>query len=66
MYEIAIWDETIVNSGDDLMFALNIPQEAIVIPETMDAVRAAMEMQTDRLEAVTKTNEYLGIGKWMS
>lgn len=64
MYEIAIWDETIVNSGDDLMFALNIPQEAIVIPETMDAVRAAMEMQTDRLEAVGKTNEYLGIGKW--
>ena len=66
MYEIAIWDETIVNSGDDLMFALNIPQEAIVIPETMDAVRAAMEMQTDRLEAVAKTNEYLGIGKWMA
>ncbi len=66
MYEIAIWDETIVNSGDDVMFALNIPQEAIVIPETMDAVRAAMEMQTDRLEAVAKTNEYLGIGKWMA
>jgi glyceraldehyde-3-phosphate dehydrogenase (NAD(P)) len=65
MYEIAIWDETIVNSGDDLMFALNIPQEAVVIPETMDAVRAAMKMQTDRLKAVGKTNEYLGIGKWM-
>jgi glyceraldehyde-3-phosphate dehydrogenase (NAD(P)) len=66
MYEIALWDETIVNSGDDLMFAINIPQEAVVIPETMDAVRAAMEMQTDRLEAVGKTNEYLNIGKWKS
>jgi glyceraldehyde-3-phosphate dehydrogenase (NAD(P)) len=65
MYEVALWDETIVNSGDDIMFAINIPQEAVVIPETMDAVRAAMEMQTDRLEAVGKTNEYLGIGKWM-
>lgn len=64
MYEIALWDETIVNSGDDIMFAINIPQEAVVIPETMDGVRAAMEMQTDRLEAVAKTNEYLGIGKW--
>jgi len=64
MYEIALWDETIVNSGDDLMFAINIPQEAVVIPETMDAVRATLEMQTDRLEAVGKTNGYLGIGKW--
>jgi glyceraldehyde-3-phosphate dehydrogenase (NAD(P)) len=64
MYEVALWDETIVNSGDDIMFAINIPQEAVVIPETMDAVRAAMEMQTDRLEAVGKTNEYLDIGKW--
>lgn len=66
MYEVALWDETIVNSGDDLMFAINIPQEAVVIPETMDGIRAAMEMQTDRLEAVGKTNEYLGIGKWMA
>ncbi len=64
MYEVALWDETIVNSGADIMFAINIPQEAIVIPETMDGIRAAMEMQTDRLEAVSKTNEYLGIGKW--
>lgn len=64
MYEIAIWEETIVNSGDDIMFAVNIPQEAVVIPETMDAIRAAMEMQTDRLEAVGLTNEYLGLGKW--
>ena len=66
MYEIALWDETLVNSGNDLMFAINIPQEAVVIPETMDGVRAAMEMQTDRLEAVGKTNEYLEMGKWMA
>lgn len=65
MYEIAIFEETIVKSGRDIMFAINIPQEAVVIPESMDAVRAAMELQTDRLEAVGKTNEYLGMGKWM-
>jgi len=64
MYEIAVWEESIVNSGDDIMFAINIPQEAVVIPESMDAIRAAMEMQTDRLEAVGMTNKYLGMGKW--
>ncbi len=64
MYEIALWDETIVLSGDDLMFAINIPQEAVVIPETIDAIRASMEMQTDGSIAVGKTNEFLGMGKW--
>ncbi|MCY6371386.1 type II glyceraldehyde-3-phosphate dehydrogenase [Clostridium ganghwense] len=65
MYEIAIWEDTIVKSGKDIMFAINIPQEAVVIPENMDAIRAAMGMQTDRLEAVALTNKYLGMGKWM-
>jgi len=48
-------------SGDDILFAINIPQEAVTIPETIDAIRAAMEMQTDRLEAVGMTNQYLGM-----
>lgn len=64
MYEIAIWEESIVNSGDDLMFAINIPQESVVIPESMDAIRAAMNMQDNQLEAVSLTNKYLGMGKW--
>jgi len=61
MYEIAVWEETIVSSGDDMMFAINIPQEAVVIPETMDGIRASLEMQKDRLEAVGITNQYLGM-----
>ena len=65
MYEIAVFEETIVHSGKDIMFAINIPQESITIPETIDGIRAAMEMQTDRLEAVGKTNDYLGMAKWL-
>jgi len=56
MYEIAVWEETIVPSGNDIMFAINIPQEAVVIPETMDGIRASLEMQKDRIEAVGLTN----------
>lgn len=65
MYEIGLWDESIVESGNDIMYAINIPQEAVTIPETIDAIRAAMEMQTEQLSAVTETNNYLGLGKWM-
>jgi glyceraldehyde-3-phosphate dehydrogenase (NAD(P)) len=61
MYEIAVWEECVGPSGDDILFAINIPQEAVTIPETIDGIRAAMCMQTDRLEAVGLTNDYLGM-----
>jgi len=61
MYEIAVFEETIGLCGEDLVFAINIPQEAVTIPESIDGVRACMEMQTDRLEAVSLTNRYLGL-----
>ena len=61
MYEIAVFEESIVNSEDDIMFAINIPQEAVVIPENIDAIRAAMNMQDNREEGTAKTNEYLGM-----
>jgi len=65
MYEIALWEESVIESGDDIMYAINIPQESVTIPETMDGIRAAMEMQTERLQAVAETNKYLGLGKWL-
>jgi glyceraldehyde-3-phosphate dehydrogenase (NAD(P)) len=61
MYEIAVWEESITFSGDDIMFAINIPQESVTIPETLDGIRACMKLQTDRLEAVGTTNKYLGM-----
>ncbi|KAK2144020.1 hypothetical protein LSH36_793g01253 [Paralvinella palmiformis] len=64
MYEIAAWEESVVLSGKDIMFAINIPQEAVVTPENIDAIRAACSMQQSRLDGVARTNEYLGIGAW--
>lgn len=61
MYEIGLFEETVGHSGDDLMFAINIPQESVTIPETIDAIRAAMPMQEDQAEAVGLTNQYLGM-----
>jgi len=62
MYEIGLWDESIVKSGDELMFAINIPQESVVIPESIDAIRASLQMQRTQEEGTAKTNQYLGIG----
>ena len=64
MYEIAIWEDSIVETGNDIMFAINIPQESVTIPETMDGIRACMKMQLTREEGTSKTNEYLKIGRF--
>lgn len=64
MYEIGLWEDSIVESGNDIMYAIHIPQESVTIPETMDAIRAACAMQTTRDEGTAKTNEYLNIGKF--
>lgn len=41
MYEIGLWADSIVESGNDIMYAIHIPQESVTIPETMDGIRAA-------------------------
>ncbi|HQC54424.1 MAG TPA: type II glyceraldehyde-3-phosphate dehydrogenase [Clostridia bacterium] len=64
MYEIAIWEDSIVETGDSIMFAINIPQEAVVIPETMDGIRAVMQTEKTSKEATDKTNKYLNMPSW--
>ena len=64
MYEIAIWEDSVVESGNDIMFAINIPQESVTIPETMDAIRAALKMQLTCEEGTAETNKYLKIGRF--
>jgi glyceraldehyde-3-phosphate dehydrogenase (NAD(P)) len=59
MYEVGLFKEMVARSGKDLFFTINIPQEAVVIPETMDGIRAALSMQTDGSQAVALTNRYL-------
>ena len=62
MYEIGLWEDSIVESGNDIMFAIHIPQESVTIPETIDAIRAAMNLQATRETGTQETNKYLGIG----
>lgn len=64
MYEIGLWEDSIVEYGEQIMFAIYIPQEAVTIPETLDGVRAVMGLQSTMEDATKKTNDALGMGKW--
>lgn len=61
MYEIAVFKETVALSGDNLFFTINIPQEAVVTPETIDGIRASLSLQNNWKEAVSLTNRHLGL-----
>ncbi len=66
LYEIGLWADSIVESGNDIMYGIHIPQESVTIPETMDGIRAACKMQLTREEGTAMTNKYLKIGQFKS
>lgn len=61
MYEVPVWEETVYTRGNTAWWIQMIPQEAIVIPENVDAIRAATKMQEDSQEAMNRTNKYLDL-----
>jgi len=63
MYEVPVWDETIYIDHDGTrIYSINmIPQEAIVIPENIDALRCILGTEDTGDEAMAHTNRCLGI-----
>ena len=61
MYEVALWEDMLKVQGDELFYAYVVDNQAIVIPETIDAIRALTGIETDGTKSIAKTNESLGI-----
>lgn len=61
MYEVALWEDMLKVVGDELFYAYVVDNQAIVIPETIDAIRALTGIETDAAKSISKTNENLGI-----
>jgi glyceraldehyde-3-phosphate dehydrogenase (NAD(P)) len=49
--------------GDELFYCYVVDNQAIVIPETIDAIRALLGIETDGEKSIAKTNKSLGIEK---
>jgi glyceraldehyde-3-phosphate dehydrogenase (NAD(P)) len=61
LYEVALWEDMLTVQGDEAFYAYVVDNQAIVIPETIDAIRALTELETDGTASIRKTNEALGI-----
>jgi glyceraldehyde-3-phosphate dehydrogenase type II len=61
LYDVALWSEMLQVRGDELFYAYMVDNQAIVIPETIDAIRALTGIVEDATESIAKTNAALGL-----
>ena len=62
LYEVAMWADMLRVQSDELFYAYMVDNQAIVIPETIDAIRALTGIVRDAHESIAKANTALGIG----
>ncbi|HEX5110464.1 MAG TPA: type II glyceraldehyde-3-phosphate dehydrogenase [Vicinamibacterales bacterium] len=61
LYEVALWADMLRVQGDELFYAYMVDNQAIVIPETIDAIRALTGTIPSANESILRTNAALGI-----
>jgi glyceraldehyde-3-phosphate dehydrogenase (NAD(P)) len=62
LYEVALWSDMLKVKADELFYAYMVDNQAIVIPETIDAIRALTGTISNAKESIAKTDKALGIG----
>lgn len=63
MWEVAVWEDALSTDEREVYLTYQVHNEAIVIPETIDAIRALTGIETNWQNSVAKTNTSLGIMK---
>lgn len=63
LYEVALWEDMLTVRGEEAFYAYMVDNQAIVIPETIDAIRALSGTETDAGRSIIRTNAALGIGQ---
>lgn len=61
LWEVAVWEDALAADDREVYITYQVHNEAIVIPETIDAIRAMTGSETDWRRSVEKTDQSLGI-----
>lgn len=61
MWEVALWEDVLTVDGDEAYLTYQVYNEAIVVPETIDAIRALTGAVTDGPASIAMTDEALGM-----
>lgn len=63
MWEVAVREDALAVDEREVYLTFQVHNEAIVVPETIDCVRALTELETDPQVSIRKTDAALGITK---
>lgn len=66
LYEVALWEDMLTVQGDELFYAYMVDNQAIVIPETIDAIRALSGIESEASASIARTNSSLGVGRLLA
>lgn len=61
MWEVGLWEDSLTVSGNEVFYNYQVYNQAIVIPETIDAIRALTEVEQDAMQSIAKTDQALGL-----
>jgi glyceraldehyde-3-phosphate dehydrogenase (NAD(P)) len=63
MWEVAVWEDALAADEREAYLTFQVHNEAIVIPENVDCIRALAGLEADGAAPVEKTDAALGITK---
>lgn len=61
MWEVAVWEDLVTVQGDEAFLTYQVYNEAIVVPETIDAIRALTRTAPDAATSMKITDDTLGM-----
>jgi len=61
MWEVGLWEDTLTVIGSEAFYNYQVYNQAIVVPETIDAIRALTGIETDGTTSIAKTDRALGL-----
>ena len=63
LYEVALWEDMLKVQGTELFYAYMVDNQAIVVPETIDAIRALTGAESHGQVSTARTDAAMGIGR---
>ena len=63
MWEVAVWEDALAADNGEVYLTYQVHNEAIVIPETVDCIRALTALEPSGAASIAKTDAALGITK---
>lgn len=61
MWEVAVWDDVLSVKGDEAFLTYQVDNQAIVVPETIDAIRALTGTVRLPRDSIATTDQSLGL-----